>query len=68
MDIELVKLLARKLKDIRSFAGSGSDIIQRDGLQLEAASLRAAANQFRQAAKELDEVDGVLTAIRFMEQ
>ena len=45
-----------------SSAQSGAVIIERKE-QPDAQALRTAANMFRQAAKELDELDGMLQAL-----
>lgn len=58
-DTQGVKLLKERLiRDARQFAEGGNDIIGRD-IPLDASSFRAAANQFRQAAQSLDQLDGL---------
>lgn len=60
---DTASLIHRIKMDIKSSAESGSRIINRDMDILDTGAIRAAANQFRQAAKYLDELDGILQAI-----
>ena len=56
---EISALRQRLMRDVREFALSGISIVERTAPFADATSLRAAANQFRQAAKALDELDGI---------
>lgn len=60
MSIEDVAALkARLQRDVRQFANSGTAIIERTAPFADPTSLRAAANQFRQAAQALDQLDAI---------
>lgn len=60
MSIEDVKALkARLQRDVRGFATGGIGIIERTAPFADATSLRTAANQFRQAAQALDQLDAI---------
>lgn len=66
MTIEDVKLLRERLiRDIRQFAESGNKIIERTGT-VDSTALRAAANQFRQAAQTLDQLDGLELGLYYL--
>jgi hypothetical protein len=63
----------RILRDARASAKSGFDIIDRGSvdeevLAADSGSIRNAATQFRQAAKELDQLDGMIQAKYWMER
>ncbi len=62
--LEFNRTYNRVLKEATSSAGEGVRILERDKsiLPLDQHAIRAAANQLRQAAKELDVLDGMLTA------
>lgn len=56
---DVAALKARLQRDVRQFANSGTAIIERTAPFADQASLRAAANQFRQAAQALDQLDAI---------
>lgn len=55
-------LVLRLRKEIKMFVEGGVRIIEGGDTYLDSSSLRTAANQFRQAAKSLDELDGAMQA------
>ncbi len=61
------ELVLRLVEDARQFAASGTTIISRISPYRDPTSLRAAAEQFRQAAKVLDQLDGVQQAARLLQ-
>jgi hypothetical protein len=63
---DLENLKARLQRDIRQFAESGTIIVNRTMPFSDSTALRTAADQFRQAAKALDQLDGVQQALYFM--
>lgn len=69
MSAEFDNLIKRMLKNATNSAQSGYRILHdRDMGNLDVQSIRNAATQFRQAAKELDELDGMLQAYRALEK
>jgi hypothetical protein len=61
---ETQKLLSRMLKSAKESAESGVRTMG-DKPSLDQHELRNAATMFRQAAKELDEISGALTALHY---
>lgn len=64
---DVAALRARLMRDIREFANSGYRIVERTAPFADSTALQAAANQFRQAAKTLDQLDGLnqtITALK----
>lgn len=64
----VTELAERTLRDANISAKSGLKMIQCDPTELlaDSSTIRAAANQLRQAAKELDNLDGILNAQSWM--
>lgn len=62
---DLDALKRRLLISARQSAGEGARIVFKD--ETDAFALRTAANQLRQAAKDLDTLDGVYQAIYYQE-
>lgn len=60
MSDTIEKLIQRKLRSIEESIASGTQAFSRE--HRDDQNYRTAANQFRQAAKELDKLDGILTA------
>lgn len=56
---DVAALKARLQRDVRTFANGGTTIIERTAPFADATSLRTAANQFRQAAQALDQLDAI---------
>lgn len=66
MAVEDIKLLKERLtRDAQQFAEGGYKIISRNG-PFETSSLRSAANQFRQAAMALDQLDGMEQTLYYL--
>jgi hypothetical protein len=63
---ELLECIEKRLKSARQSAESGTNIIDREHF-VDPQSMRTAADQFRQAAKELDQIDGMYQALYQME-
>lgn len=63
-------LIKRTIRSARDSAESGSMILSRekDDTKLDSHSLRSAANQFRQAAAELDRLDGIIQAQQYQKE
>lgn len=62
MKQDVLDLVNRLRKDIIRSVESGSVIVTRQS-HIDSQAVQTAANQFRQAAKDLDQLDGVLQAM-----
>jgi hypothetical protein len=66
MAAEDIKLLKERLtRDAKQFAEGGYKIVMREE-PTENSSLRAAANQFRQAVMALDQLDGLEQTLHYL--
>ena len=61
------EFVLRLIEDARQFAASGSSIVNRPKPYYDSTALRTAADQFRQAAKALDQLDAAQQTVRLLQ-